>query len=92
MKGPGTVLSERGLKETKETNGDGKRVDPVTSSPYDDEDVVLLHQHLHEPEKYEEDMKAEIKQREADKKKKNKCFWISSVIMCKPSQNLFFQK
>merc|ERR1712216_526466 len=57
------VLSERGLKETKSTNEQGQKVCPMTSVPYEDEDILLLHQHLVDPAKYAEEHRAETRAR-----------------------------
>merc|ERR1712224_235427 len=66
------VLSERGLKETKSTNEQGQKVCPMTNVPYEDEDILLLHQHLVDPEKYAEEHRAETRARAEEKKRKKK--------------------
>ena len=51
------MLAEKGLKETKSTNEAGEKLCPVTSLPYVEEDVIVLHQHLHDAEKQAEEHK-----------------------------------
>ena len=41
-----TILAERGLKETSSTNAEGRKVCPMTSLPYDESEILMLHQHL----------------------------------------------
>lgn len=67
------VLSERGLKEAASKNEDGDKVCPMTNVAFTDDDVVLLHQHLHDPEKLAEEHKEAMRNLEAtDKKRKKK--------------------
>jgi hypothetical protein len=67
-----TVLSERGLKETASKNEAGEKLCPITSMPYVDEDVILLHQHLHDAEKLDEEHKILMKTIEKEETKKSK--------------------
>ena len=66
------MLAEKGLKETKSTNEAGEKLCPVTSLPYVEEDVIVLHQHLHDAEKQAEEHKEYMKTLESEKKKKKK--------------------
>jgi len=66
------VVSERGLKETGSKKKGGETLCPMTSTPYTDEDLVILHQHLHDGEKLAEEHKEFMKTVEAENKKKKK--------------------
>lgn len=69
------VLSERGLKETKCKDADGNNICPITSTPFVDEDVIILQRHIHDVEKFHEEHQECIRQIEAEaaeKKKKKK--------------------
>ena len=65
-----TVLSERGLKETSSTNEAGQKICPMTSQPYKEEEVLMLHQHLMDPEKFAEEHRLEMKRLAEEKKRK----------------------